>query len=322
MNSSISPQKAEGSDFSTGSRNAKPSVIKRGRPSRSSRTTLQCRAMESLRPAEEQVCHDTLALKFMGAVWVKMARNRFMKRLLIRQLDRDYTGMYGFIVARTRYIDEFLKAQIEEGIKQLVILGAGYDSRAYRFNQLQEGVKVFEVDQPYTQRLKLWTVGKALGSFPRKVVYVPIDFASEKLEVNLPKGGYQGKLKTLFIWEGVTMYLTAQAVDRTLAFIAGASGEGSSVVFDYLFESALDGTSGLREAEKLRRNCARMREPLLFGIKDNTIEEFLSSRGFSLLENVTAKSLKDAYFKGKAQQRKIFPLQAIACAKVRHQQKT
>jgi methyltransferase (TIGR00027 family) len=279
--------------------------------------TLTYRAIESLRPTDEQVCSDTIASSFMGALWSRIARIRIVTRLLIRSVDRDQSGSPTFVVARTRYIDDFLKLQIEDGIKQLVILGGGYDSRAYRFTRLQQGgVRVIEVDQPYTQRLKVWTVGKALGSFPKNVVYVPLDFAIEKLAVKLPKAGYQGNLKTLFIWEGVTMYLTAEAVDQTLAFIA-SSGEGSCIVFDYLFESVVDGTSGSLEAEILRRSCAAMHEPLLFGIEDNTIERFLSSRGFSLLENVTSKALKDAYFGGKGQQRKLFPLQAIACARVR-----
>ena len=116
------------------------------------------------------------------------------------------------------------------------------------------------------------------------------------------------------------MYLTAEAVDQTLAFIAGSSGPGSCVIFDYLFESALDGASRSREAEKLIRSCARIGEPLLFGIKDNAVGEFLSSRGFDLLQSAGANSLKEAYFKGKGQRREVFPLEAIACARVRHRQ--
>jgi methyltransferase (TIGR00027 family) len=321
MNSDFSSQTTKHSGIPSHSESVKPAITERKRPSRSSRLSLQARAIESLRPADEQVCYDTLALNFMGAVWSNLARNRLVKRLLIRSLDGAPTGMPTFVVARTRYIDDFLKAQIEYGVKQLVILGAGYDSRAYRFDRLQQkGVKVFEVDHEYTQRLKVWTVRKALGSFPQNVIYVHIDFAREKLEVNLPQNGYKVNVKTLFIWEGVTAYLTADAVDRTLAFIASSSGEGSCIVFDYLFRSALDGAVESREADILRRAAAQVREPLLFGISDNTIEEFLSSRGFSLLENITAKSLKDAYFKGKGQQRKMFPLAAIACAKVRRQQ--
>jgi methyltransferase (TIGR00027 family) len=281
--------------------------------------TLRWRAIESLRPEDERVCYDNMAIGFMDRPWPSLLRNRFIQKLLIRQSNKDHIGMGGFIVARTRYIDEFLKAKIAEGIKQLVILGAGYDSRAYRFGLSDAGGKVFEVDHPGTQLLKMTKVRAALGSMPKHVVYVHVDFASEKLDINLPKNGYDSRLKTLFIWEGVTMYLTAQSVDRTLAFIAGYSGEDSLVVFDYLYGSAIDGTSQLKEAEMMRSHCARLGEPLLFGLKEDAIEKFLSSRGFTLLENAAALSLKDAYFKGKGQQRRVFPLTAIASAKVRHQ---
>ena len=288
--------------------------IKKG--SMTSKETLRWRAIESLRPEDERVCHDNLANSFMDPPWLRISGNRFVRKLLIRQSNRDYIGMGGFTVARTRYIDEFLKAQIAEGIKQLVILGAGYDSRAYRFNLSEQGVKVFEVDHPDTQLLKMLKVKAMLGSMPKHVVYVHVDFASEKLDINLPKNGYNRQLKTLFIWEGVTMYLTAESVDRTLAFMSGSSGEGSSVVFDYLFESALDGTSQLKEAEMMKTNCAKLGEPLLFAVKVEAIGEFLSRRGLSLLENTTAPSLKDAYFRGKGQQRKVFTLAAVACARM------
>ena len=286
--------------------------------SMTSKETLRWRAIESLRPEDERVCYDNMANDFMDRPWQSFSRNRFMRKLLIRQSNKDFIGMGGFIVARTRYIDEFLKAQIAEGIKQLVILGAGYDSRAYRFNLLDVGMKVFEVDHPDTQVLKMMKVKMVLGSMPKHAIYVHVDFAHEKLEINLPKNGYDSGLKTLFIWEGVTMYLPEESVNRTLAFIAAYSGEGSCVIFDYLFESAIDGTSQLKEAQMMRMHCAKLREPLHFGLKEDAVGGFLLSRGFSLLENTTATSLKNTYFKGKAQQRKVFPLAAIVCAKVRH----
>ena len=319
MNPNANSQRTNGGGFAAGSTKAGVSTTRGQRGSMTSKETLRWRAIESLRPEDERVCYDNMANDFMDPSWRSITRNRFMRKLLIRQSNKDFIGMGGFIVARTRYIDEFLKDQIAEGIRQLVILGAGYDSRAYRFSLFESGVVVFEVDHPDTQLLKMTKVRTIQGSMPKHVVYVHVDFAHEKLEVNLPKNGYDSRLKTLFIWEGVTMYLTAESVDRTLAFIGGYSGEGSCVIFDYLLESALDGTSQLKEAEMMRSHCARLGEPLLFALKENAIGKFLPSRGFDVLENTAAKSLKDAYFRGKGKQRKVFPLAAIACAKVRHQ---
>jgi len=300
--------------------------VLRARPRRVSMTaqsTLHWRAIESLRPDDERICYDPVASKLMGPLWSCLSRNRFIKRRLIRQLDREYTGMANWIVGRTRYIDDLVKAEIERGIKQLVILGAGYDTRAYRLHELEEHVKVIELDHVATLKYKVAKVKIALKTFPVKsiknLVYIAIDFTRERLEAKLVQKFYDRNLKTLFIWEGVTMYLAAEAVDQTLAFIAANSGKGSSVVFDYHPRSVIDGTSDLMEVKKLRQTTARWHEPMLFGIREDSIGEFLSSRGFDLVENLSGKSLKDAYFKGKGQERKVFPLIATVTARVRHQ---
>jgi O-methyltransferase involved in polyketide biosynthesis len=89
------------------------------------------------------------------------------------------------------------------------------------------------------------------------------------------------------------------------------------LIFDYLLASVLAKTPPSREAQRLRNHCASEGEPILFGLKEGSLEEFLASRGFKLVENMTAQSLKDAYFKEKGSQRKVFPLAAIACARVK-----
>jgi len=296
-------------------------VLKAGprRRSSSAQNTLRWRATEALRPEDERICYDAVASKLMGPFWSCLSGVGFIRRRLIRQLDSEESGVANWIVGRTRFIDDFLKEQVEDGIKQLVILGAGYDTRAYRFHELEQQAKVFELDDIATLRFKFGRVRIALKPLPQNVIFVPIDFTKQKLDDKLPPRIYDRSLKTLFIWEGVTMYLTAEAVDQTLAFIPANSGKGSSVVFDYLFESVVDGTADLMEVKILRQTTARLREPLLFGIREDSIGEFLSSRGFDLVQNMSGKSLKDAYFQGKGQQRKVFALTAIVSARVRHQ---
>ena len=141
----------------------------------------------------------------------------------------------GFLAVRKRHIDEYLKTQIEAGIQQLVILGAGYDARAYRFDALKNGIKVFEVDHPASQKDKLKKLTKIFGQIPEHVTYVAIDFNEQELANRLFECGYSKDLKTLFIWQGVTQYLTPAAVDDTLRFITENSRKGSAVIFDYVF---------------------------------------------------------------------------------------
>ena len=222
--------------------------------------------------------------------------------------------MQGYIVARTKYLDDHVRQCLEAGLEQVVVLGAGFDSRAYRFERLKADVRVFEVDHPATQRAKQEKLEEIFGCIPEHVVYVPVDFTKECLEDRLLKHGYDPRRKTLFIWEGVTYYITAEAVDRTLAFVANHSGPGSSIIFDYVYPSVVDGTCPRREAKLWRRTMIPRGEALLFGIEHGTIEEFLALRGFHKVTNVTHTRLKQDYFKGKNRRRTISPIFAIVHA--------
>ena len=222
----------------------------------------------------------------------------------------------GFVVARERYIDDYLQSCIDGGLEQLVILGAGYDSRAYRFEGLKR-VKVFEVDHPATQRVKVVKLKEALGELPENVVFVPVDFTKETLERRLYACGYDNRLKTLFIWQGVAHYLTPEAVDNILAFVAHHSANGSSIIFDYMYASPLSGTSTHGEVRSMRRYRRITGEGRIFGIEKGTIEAFLHQRGFYQVKNVTSEFLKKTYFTGANQRREVASGYGIVSAIVR-----
>ncbi len=222
----------------------------------------------------------------------------------------------GFLVARDRYIDDYLQSCLDDGLEQLVILGAGYDSRAYRFDRVC-GCQVFEIDHPATQRVKIEKLDKILGNLPDYVVYVPIDFEQETLEKRLFESGYDERKKTLFIWQGVTQYLTPEAVDSTLAFVAHHSGKGSSIVFDYMYTSLLDGSIKRGEVSGMRRYRRITGEGFNFGIPEGTIEAFLEQRGFYQVRNANDQFLKKTYFTGVNQKRKVTSGYAIASATVK-----
>jgi len=292
-------------------------MITRDKPSSSARNQAVLRAIESLRPENERVCYDPFAGYFsFGGAWARIIKNRFLKKVLIMVCNTNPTGMVGEAVGRTRYIDDCLKTQIEDGIRQLVVLGAGYDSRAYRFPDLKGKTKVFEVDHEATQEVKIRKIKEIFGSVPDHVVYVPVDFNREELDKKLAEKGYDRTLKTFFIWEGVTMYLTAEAVETTLAFIARNSGKGSSLIFNYIYKSVVDGTCQEREAKTILKNCERIGEPLIFGLEEENIVEFLYSRGFTEVINVNGNFYKEAYFQAKKKNRKVSHCLAIVHAKV------
>lgn len=270
------------------------------------------RAVESEKPAGERVCFDPYARRFAGAgLYYVMKLFTALGYVAWRG-----PGVWEFLAARERYIDDYLGACLGEGLEQLVILGAGYDARAYRFEALKTGVKVFEVDHPATQAVKLRKVAAIFGAPPAHVTYVSIDFDRQSLADRLFECGYDEQLKTLFIWQGVTFYLSAQAVDDTLAFVAWHSGPGSSIIFDYMDPTLLRGAARHGEVSSMRRYRGLTGEGLAFGIPVDAIESFLEERGFTQVKNADHVALEKAYYSG-SRPRRVAGGYAIASAVVR-----
>ena len=139
--------------------------MREGKPSQSAEMCASGRAIESFLPEAKRVCNDPLAQYFLSTKFRSvLCYNRQLRNLVLSYIEHRLPGGYGESVARTKYIDECLCRCINDGISQLVILGAGYDSRAYRISDLTEKVKVFEVDIPPTQQVKMNKVKKIFGS--------------------------------------------------------------------------------------------------------------------------------------------------------------
>ncbi len=259
------------------------------------------RAVESEKPEGVRICYDPYAVRFLNPWFF-----RFM-RIFIDSgyAERTGAGVQGFLVARCRYMDDLLEMCLSEGLQQLVILGAGYDSRAYRFYLPAHSVKVFEIDHPATQQAKIKKVKQVLGELPDYVSYVGVDFNQDTLETKLPQAGYDAHQKTLFIWEGVVMYLSQEAVDRTLSFIVHNSGPGSQVVFDYIYTALLDGSVRHGEVSRMHRVRKFSGEGLTFSIPEGKAPEFLEQRGFINIRDVSSEQLHDRYFTGRNTQRKV-----------------
>jgi methyltransferase (TIGR00027 family) len=265
------------------------------KPSRTAEGIAAARAWESTKPEGERIFCDPYARHFLGPGYLLRRYLRPLGWFLRRRNSRILPGLYGGLILRTRHMDDHLVRCATEGLAQLVVLGAGYDARPYRFKAILSGVRVFEVDHPATQQIKMAKVKKIFGALPPQVNFVAVRFNSQSLKERLLQSGYRPDLKTLFIWEGVTMYISAQAVDDTLAFIAGQSPPGSWVVFDYFPPSIADGTSRIKQAQALRKMVARYGEAFRFGIAPQDIEAFLTRRGFADIENVSAEACKKRY---------------------------
>jgi methyltransferase (TIGR00027 family) len=269
------------------------------------------RAVESEKPADERICYDPYARQFVPA-WMYRFLGFFIKS---GYAELRGPGVNGFLVARERYIDDVLQNFLSKGLQQLVILGAGYDSRAYRFD-LPGCVKTFEVDHPATQADKLQKVQRIFGKRPEHITYVPVDFNTQDLSECLLSSGYDPGLISLFIWQGVTIYLTPSTIDATLAFIVKNAAPGSIVVFDYFYQAVLDGIQKQGEISNMRRYRFMTGEGLTFGIPEGMVGRFLQARGFHQVKDVTMDELKTAYFTGKNANRKVLGGYGIVIGKV------
>lgn len=285
------------------------------RPSRMAGGMAIHRAHESMKPENERICYDPYAYRFVDPAIIRFeAEHPEEAAAQYTEIERLFPGLGNSIRARVRFFDDFTEKACRDGIAQLVIFGAGYDTRACRLPGLKEKVRVFEVDRAETQEFKKRKIREIFGALPANVVYVPIDCEEEKPGDLLVSHGFLLGQKTLFIMEGLTMYLSPEAVDETLAFIRDAAGEGSRILFDYYPLSVADGTDEGDTAHNIRTYAQTAGEPLHSGIPDGQIVRFLATQGFKNIHTVTSGQYRQLYFTGKNAGRPVCDLLSFAYA--------
>ena len=242
---------------------------------------------------------DHLARAFvsLGPRAAALAKVPGLRRLVPVLSERIVPGGYFFETARVKHIDAVLAAELAAGIEQLVVLGAGYDSRPYRFADALRGVRVFEIDHPATAALKRRKVRRLLGELPAHVTYVEADFRDADTPERLAAAGYDPELATLMILCGVAHYLPEPAVGALLALTAANTSPGTSIVFDYLFREMLDGDDRFRGAAQTRRQVANVGEPFRFGIPAGGAGGFAARHGLRLVSDVGPDELAERYLR-------------------------
>ena len=216
-----------------------------------------------------------------------------VKRLVLKRIMPS--GVYEYVSARTKLIDELVIAAIEEGFPQVVILGAGFDTRAWRFERYNPGTKIFELDEPVTQAMKKKLLLKKGFPLPRNAVFVPVDFEKEDIAAVLRPSGYRSDVKSLFLCEGLFMYLSAEAVDGTLEFIRRHAAAGSRLVFDYILASVIRRENTLYGESSIHGTVFKAGERWKFGIEAGAIGPFLSGHGFKLVAHYRPADLQQQF---------------------------
>ena len=223
-----------------------------------------------------------------------MARAPLGGGLVADYIDRTSPGARVSVIVRTRFIDEAMREALADGIGQVVILGAGFDTRAHRIEGAA-GATVFEVDEPATLAEKRERIERLLGAPPAHVTPVPVDFERDDLATALRSAGLDPWERALFIWEGVASYLSAEAVDGTLRALAGLGAPGSLLVFTYLDRAGLEDGAKLRGAAGTIGAVRRAGEPFRFGLDPAELGAYLAERGLELREEISTAELAERY---------------------------
>ncbi|MGE5582181.1 MAG: class I SAM-dependent methyltransferase [Bacillota bacterium] len=244
--------------------------------------TASLRALSNYEENEKVSCNDSLAEIFLPDERKTPLMDKNSRTMIKKAIPK---GLYEYVIARTKYFDKVFTEALRNSTDQVVFLGAGYDSRPYRFNNLISKTKLFEVDAKPTQEHKVSLLQKNKIAINESLKYVPVDFEKDDLFKALSENGFNKLKKTLFMWEGVTFYLSKNTVIQMLRMIKENSSSGSRVCFD--FQTIADNSdlikTGLED------------ETIKFGVENGKIETFVSGNGYFVVEHITPKDMEEMF---------------------------
>jgi len=260
-----------------------------GEPSRTARAAAFHRAAHQVLE-HGRIFADPLALTILGADGDAIAQ----------EAEEHASGrrMRIFIALRTRFAEDALATAVERGVRQLVVLGAGLDTYAYR-GPLRDRLRIFEVDHPSTQAWKRQRLAGAGIPVPAWLTFAPIDFEQQTLAEGLAAASFDRDQQTFFTWLGVVPYLTEEAIWSTLEFIAGLPN-GAHVVFDYSnppdsFSPEMRDFHDRREAR-----VAELGEPWMNYLDSDQLRTKLIGLRFTEVEDLGPQQIASRYFPDRA----------------------
>lgn len=266
----------------------------RYKPSKTADVNATERASEMHHPPDRRLFDDPYAHLFVQTPFYRALRAWGpLARTALRVFDRLYGGAHALIILRYPLYEEELKRALADGIDQVVLLGAGYDSTSLRLDL--GGATLYEVDSPHTQGAKLASLRKH-GLEPRnEVVYVPCDFEVQAPSDRLRESGHDPTRPSFVLWYGVMYYLSEAAVRQTLADVARYTSPGSRLLFDYLDASVIDGTTQYAGAKRAMAAVKRRKEPYTFGLTPETAAALAEDSGFRVDRNLRVTDLAERY---------------------------
>jgi methyltransferase (TIGR00027 family) len=270
-------------------------------------------AVEQSELLGRRLVDDDLAAQFLPAPirWLlSTAPPNPLRRLTIASMEREGPGLWASMLGRKRYIAEKVAASLGD-IDAVVVLGAGFDTLAYRLARTTR-IPIFEVDQPVNIARKTAAVRRALGAQPASVRLVPLDFEHDDVMSVLADHGYRPDSRTFFVWEAVTQYLSSEAVQQTLTKLRSAP-TGSRLVFTYVRRDFIDGIN-LYGAEGLYRRFVQRRQLWHFGLPPQEVATFLAGHGWQLSEQAGPDLIMQRYVEPTGRHLTVSPIEWTAYA--------
>lgn len=203
-----------------------------------------------------------------------------------------------FIAVRSRFAEDALAAAVQRGVRQLVVLGAGLDTYAYR-SMFRDRLRIFEVDHPATQAWKRERLADAAIAIPDSLTFAPIDFERHTLADGLTASRFDPSLQTFFTWLGVVPYLTEEAVWSTLSFVANLPN-GAHVVFDYSDPPASLTSEMRADHDRRAMHVAELGEKWLTYFEADELRAKLTALGFKDVEDFGPSQIAARYFPNRA----------------------
>lgn len=265
-----------------------------GKISQTAKMTTLCRAASYFENDKHFKSDDYLATMFIPRFVKPFLRLRTTRRLILNRFAPR--GIYEYVISRTKYIDEIFARSIKDEFDQILILGAGFDTRGFRLLPKDSRTSLFELDAPHTQNAKIAHLRSRGLNIPDNINFISIDFNKESIERKLAHAGFEKSRRSLYILEGLIMYLDEPAVEKLFNLMKEFAGEESLVVFDTIYASILREEHLFYGEREIFETVKNADEKWKFGIEANEIQSFLAKRDYQLLEQHNSKSLEKRYF--------------------------
>lgn len=271
------------------------------------------RALETQRNSSDKLFSDHYAEYFLEAklrLAVRMFKYPIFRKYISNTIQKKIPGAFSSAIARTKYIDDLLQSTIIDGVQQVIILGAGFDTRALRLTFL-ESVPVIEIDHPNTSNFKTATYKNHISLLSKNIKFYQIDFNKQSLEELAEQNNFDYTKPTTIIWEGVTNYLTEDAIRSTFGFISNFT-KNSHVIFTYIHKKILENPSSFLGGEKLLADLEKIEEKWTFGFQPEELSNYLKSFGLIVIEDMGATEYRAKYLANRAENGYEFYRVAIA----------